>query len=319
MAIFAVLVVVLTGMLTGGGLSPTAQSGRGSNAHLSPFATPVTSIYVNRSQSSGTYVGEFVTLNNSSTLTRIPSGLITVKSATDCRWVTVVNVTSSSVPVSIFHNVKYTNVTAANASGTKVAGLNTVSFKACGGNAYWVNFVYWTYSVYNFASTGLGVNVTITAQNFSAWPGTTTVPGAVSAKVGPKAVAQFIIATNLTTFSIVFPSTANGSTSCDATGQICSYTQWKFVTASDTTNSTKADPIVFSAASQFRVTAAYENWTLSFSNGSVSVNTAIGGFFSMTGTAFQQFVVNFWFVWIVVLLGVVASVLYLTDGMKRRR
>ncbi len=300
--VFAALALLL---LTGAPLgSPLASQHEQAQGQFSTFAIATTTIYLNRSQSSGTYVSEWVTLNNSTTLTKLPATLTVV--ASTCRWVTPENLTQAASPASIFHNVQLHNVTSANDTGNLAAKIS--GFDVCGGHQYWLNYVYWTYSVYRFAQTGLGVNATMHLGAFSDWPGTTTAPANVSATIGPNAVAQFIVATNLT-FTAVLPTPVNGPTTCDATGQICSYEQYTYSTASDTTNVTTSASIVFSAASGLRVTAAYENWTVGYKSASVSANTQIGGFFSATNSAFQGIVVQFWYLWILVALVVIVIAL----------
>lgn len=321
--ILAVLGVLLLGGLASVGPRPSAgshgaASGIPGNARLSPSVILNTQIYLNRSQTSGTYVGEFVALNNSSTLTRIPV-LLTVAAST-CKWVTVENVTAPAAPVSIFHNVQYRNVTSANKSGTVISGIATTSFKACGATAYWINYVYWTYSVYQFTSIGLGANTTIVAGGFSAYPGTISVPANVSAKIGPKAVAQFIVPSNLSKFTVVITTPVSGGTTCDITGQICSYTLWSFGSMTDLSNTSTTAKTVFNSTNRLLTqSAVYENWTVSFSNSSVAVNTATGAFFVSTGAFVQTWFVNLAAWWIaIIIIVIIVGFVWSRSGRRHR-
>jgi hypothetical protein len=307
--VIAVLLAVLGSLVLGG--SAGVQAGPSGSRVASdplPATLPNTAIDLNRSQSAGAYVPEYVTLNNSTSLTRLPASL-TVTAST-CKWVTVENLTSAAIPTSAFHNVEYANESSSNASGTLLSHAS--AFRVCGGSGVWINFVYWTFSIYQFASSGLEVNATVTLGGFSDWAGTTTAPANVSATVGPDALARFVIASNLT-FIAVLPATVDGPNSCDATGQVCSFTQYSFVSAADASNVTRAHTIAFTRASGLLVTASYENWTVGYVAATVSDNTAIGGFFAGTSSFFQEVFVQFWYLWILALL-----VLALVFAVARR-
>lgn len=312
-AILAVFLVLVTGAFVGGAGQLRGATPDQGNAHLSPFVIPNTVIYLNRSQSAGTYISEYVSLNNSTTLTKLPATLTVV--AATCRWVTVMNTTASANPNTIFHNVQYRNVTATNATGTVLAHGTTTSFKICGAAQAWVNYIYWSYSVYRFSAPTLGQNATMTVGAFASWPGTSTGPANVTATIGPKTTAQFLISTNLTTFTAVLPKSATGATTCDVTGQICSYPTWSFVSAADLANTSTSNTIVFSTASGLRVSAAYENWTVGYKETNVSANTQLGGFFASTGADFQSVIVTWWWAILFVLL-ILIIVAY---AMKDRR
>ena len=313
-SVIAVLLVVVSSLLIG---ASGAMRGSSPPTGLEPAVIPAaladTAIDLNRSQSSGTYVAEYVVLNNSTTLTALPAAL-TVAAST-CKWVTVENLTEAAKPSSSFHNVEYANATAANGSGTVVT--HSDSFKVCGGSGMWINFVYWTFSIYEFASSGLGVNGTVTLGGFSDWAGTTAAPANVTATIGPDSVAKFTVASNLT-FTAVVPPSVDGPNSCDATGQVCSFTRYSFVSAADASNVSNTRSIAFTRASGLLVTAAYENWTVGYSGSTVSDDTQLGGFFAGTSSFFQEVFVEFWYLWIVGLLAV-GIVLALARGGKRGR
>lgn len=313
-AVLAVLMMVLTAMA----FAPVAGAGavRGNTpAQFAPSVTlPAalanTAIDLNRSQSAGTYVNEYVTLNNSTTLTKLPAALTVV--ASTCRWVTVVNFTEAAVPASAFHNVQFHNVTSGNNTGSltdKGSG-----FKICGGSAVWLNYVYWTYSIYGFTASTLVANGTVTVK-FGDYPGTTTGPASVSAPFGANYALSLKVATNLT-FTVTLPYQTNSSVACSDLGQVCSFTRYTFSAATDTTNASASNVIAFTVASQLLVTAAYENWTVSYTSASISANTGVGGFFESANTLFQNVVVQFWYLWI---LGLLLVALVGAIVSKRRR
>ncbi len=311
-AVLAVLLLVIVSALLVGGSGAIRGAAPGvGDSHLGAFALPTTTIDLNRSQTSGTYVAEYVTLNNSTTLTRLPVSLTVV--AGSCRWVTVANFTAAASPTSPFHNVQYHNVTSGNDTGS--LSDNGHGFRVCGGTGVWINYVYWTYSIYEFETTGLAVNGTVTLDGFSDWPGTTSAPANVSATVGPHTIARFTVSSNLT-FTAVLPATVDGPNSCGVTGQICSYTQYSFVSAADSSNTSTSHSIAFTKASGLLVTGAYENWTAGYKNASVGDSTAIGGFFGETESAFQAIVVQYWYLWI---LGLLVVALVVAVSRRRRR
>ena len=310
-AVFAVLLVGLSGVYAGGaGLAPGSSPSQAASTGFVPFALANTAIDLNRSQSAGTYAPEYVTLNNSTTLTELPAAL-TVTAAT-CKWVIVANYTAPSVPASVFHNVQFHNVTTGNDTGTTTDSGH--GFKICGGTGIWINYVYWTYSVYQFNTTSLGTNGTA-AVKFGDYPGMTSGPAAVSVPFGTDYAIKLTVATNLT-FTVTLPEQTNSSTSCSELGQVCSFTRYTFSAAADSANTTTSSVISFTAASKLLVVAAYENWTVSYTSASISANTGVGGFFGSANTVFQTYVVQFWYLWIVGLL-VVALVAAIAS--KRRR
>ncbi len=313
-AVFAVLLVVLTGMAFGGaGSARGAAPGSGLSTAVTPATLATTLIDLNRSQSAGTYVSEYVTLNNTTTLTKLPIAITVV--ATTCRWVIVQNLTAPAVPSSVFHNVQFHNVTTLNDTGNSAD--KATGFKICGGAQVWVNYVYWTYSIYQFSASTLGIAANMTLGGFSDWIGTTIAPANVSAPIGASHVAQFIVSSNLT-FTAVLPGTVDSGTTCDATHQICSFTQYSFVSATDSVNTTSSTKIAFTKASGLLVTAAYENWTVGYTSATVSANTQIGGFFADTNSFFQAVFVQFWYLWILALL-VIALVGAVASKRRQRR
>jgi hypothetical protein len=297
-AVIAVLLMVLTGLNAPGAAPQAKVTATGAGVAVFPLLANTT-IDLNRTQSSGTYVPEYVSLNNSTTLTQLPAVLTVV--AKSCRWVSVLNLTVAAKPASAFHNVQYRNVTTGNATGTVIAPTYTTSFLACGAHYYSVNFVYWTYSIYEFSASGLIGNSNLTVGGISHWPGTSIGPKNRTVAFGQTETAVLVIASNLT-FTVILPSPVNGTTSCDYTKQVCSYTQYKVSTAADVVNVTTASTIAFTKASGLLVTATYENWTVTYTSSTVNANTGLGAFFSNTYSALNSWVYAYWWAWVVVVL-----------------
>ena len=310
-AVFAVLLVGLSGVYAGGaGLARGSAPGQETSTGFVPFALANTAIDLNRSQSAGTYAPEYVTLNNSTTLTELPAAL-TVTAAT-CKWVIVANYTAPSVPASVFHDVQFHNVTTGNDTGT--TSNSGHGFKVCGGTGIWINYVYWTYSIYQFNTTSLGTNGTATVK-FGDYPGMTAGPAEISAPFGTGYAIKLTVATNLT-FTVTLPFQTNSSASCSELGQVCSFTRYTFSAAADTANTSASNVIAFTVASKLLVTAAYENWTVSYTSASIGANTGVGGFFAGSSTIFQTYVVQFWYLWV---LGLLVVALVAAIASKRRR
>ena len=312
-AVFAVLLVALSGAYVGGAaLARGSAPGEAASTGFVPFALANTAIDLNLSEQGGApYQAEYVTVNNSTTLTKLPAALTVV--ASTCLWITIENLTEPLKAASVFHNLQFHNRTSANDTGS-VAGGGASAFKICGGGSTWLNYQEWTYSIYQFSTASLGTNGTATVK-FSDYPGMTTGPAAVSAPFGTTYALSLKVATNLT-FTVTLPEQTNSSTSCSELGQVCSLTRYTFSAATDTTNTSVSNVIAFTVASKLLVTAAYENWTVSYTSASISANTGVGGFFAGTSTAFQTYVVQFWYLWI---LGLLVVALVAAIASKRRR
>ncbi|HEV2165423.1 MAG TPA: hypothetical protein VGS23_00365, partial [Thermoplasmata archaeon] len=276
-----------------------------------------------RSQSSGTYVKEYVTLNNSTTLTAIPV-LLTV-AASSCRWVTVVNLTTASSPASTFTNVEYANVSTTNlsASMTLDAGPAHPAFKICGASSAWINFKTWTFGVYDFSFVSLGANGTATVT-YGVWPGTTTAPAAITAKVSSSGLLVLKVPSNLT-FTIALPLAVDGSQTCSDFNQVCSFNLYSFKSATNAvaslTNTTGS--IVFGKGYAALATATWSNWTVTYTNSSIQNNTATGAFFAEVGSFWTNWIAAFAAYWvfaiaiIVILAG--AGLVYSDRGRRHER
>ena len=308
-AVFAVLLVGLSGVYAGGaGLAPGSSPSQAASTGFVPFALANTAIDLNRSQSAGTYAPEYVTLNNSTTLTKLPAAL-TVTAAT-CKWVIVANYTAPSVPASVFHNVQFRNVTTGNDTGTTSDSGH--GFRVCGGTGIWINYVYWTYSVYNFAATGLAINGTLSVSNFSDYPGLTVRPANFTENISAQYPVQLAVASNLTYFTVGLPSVVYGSTSCSFGGQACTQTEYVYVAATNSVNSTTRSQIEFEKQGSCPATqpktgpacvvlaapAAYDNWSASWSALSLNKDTAVGGFFASSDSWLTEIIGNYWPIWV---------------------
>ncbi len=313
-AVIAVLALLLSGLgaLPGGAPAGGGAARAGAQVAVHPAATPATQLYINRSQSSGTYVPEYVTFNNTTTLNRLPYSATT---GNGCRWVTIGNL-STTLGTPAYHEVDYRNVTTANASGTIKAHQYTPSFDACYGNAYWVNYVYFTLSYYQFRDQGLpaGVNTTLTVT-FGKWPGASAAPASVTYSISKNGVAVLRVASNLT-FNVTATKTFAGATSCVDGGQVCSYSQYTFSTWANSSTTNSSDPLKFGTDGLALISAGTVFWNVSYANSSVSANTQIGGFLVTTGGLLETAIFGFWWAIVLVLI-VIVGVAWATSGRRR--
>ncbi|HEV2316256.1 MAG TPA: hypothetical protein VGV89_01605 [Thermoplasmata archaeon] len=279
---------------------------------VNPAGVPANQFDINRSQSSGTYVSEWVSLNNSSSLSKLP--LITT--ANGCKWVTVLNL---SVKVNTFNFVKPAQVTSGNNTGTIILGLgstNFPSFKACAGSTYFVDYTLWVYADYIFSAIGLGnsqttgtiaakglANLTLVSQTPTGYAGAKIIFLNQTFAFDVNHAVSILVPTN-TSFQVTVPALVTGATTCDITGQICSYPQWTFSSATKvgTTNVSTKNTLTFAQP----LTATFNNWTASYTNASIGINTPTGAFFVGVGSFWSTFFVALWWVWIVIILVAVA-------------
>jgi hypothetical protein len=314
----AVLIVVVSSLLLGGSGATRATAPASDSPNFEPFVLPTTTIDLNRSQSAGIYVPEYVALNNSTTLTKLPAAL-TVTAGT-CKWVTVQNLTSAASPATVFHNVEYANETAANESGTLLS--HSSSFKVCGGAGVWINFVYWTFGVYVFDGTGLAVTPApkVVYVTYGDWPGVSAGPAPAMYPFSSTSDLSLTVASNLS-FEVTF-SRYNTSTSCDVTGQVCAYTTYTFVSASSGASVNTTATLIFGTIAGVtgyaKANSAYSNWTIGYTSATVNANTGLGGFFEDTSSFFSEVFVQFWYLWILVLLVVIVIALMGRDRRGRR-
>jgi hypothetical protein len=331
LATFAFVAVVLVLGMALGGSSPSLQAGTGtihlggagaSAGHapaveiraggIQPAAGPIalTKIDVNRSQSSGTYVNEYVSLNNSSTLTKIPAALTVVSAS--CLWVTVLNLSTTVTSVT---SVQYAQVTQGNNTGIVLSPLGKTSFKICGGYVSFVDYTLWTYSLYTFTAptlgnthtsgnglTGLG-NLTLRYT----WP--TGYAGAIQTWVNTSYAFDVNHAVTLkiptnASFSVLLPAQISQATTCDVTGQICNYQQFNLVSSvqSGTTNVTAKAILTFAQP----LKNGYVNWTSSYQAQNISSNSALGG----AWVSFANWVYAWWLALLILFVVIVVVAVY---------
>jgi hypothetical protein len=312
----AITLLFLSGIPLVGAAPPASGDGHQLSATgVSPSVIGASQLYVNRSQSSGTYVKEFVTLNNSSTLTVLPLNAGSATTFHGCEWVTVVNATTT---VDTFHVVRYAKVSTANGSGTTVAGLSKLSFDACAGSAYWVDFTMWTYSVYDFTSKVLGINSTLSVY-FGRYAGSLGYPTNLSLVIGSKVVAQLKAPTNVS-FNVT-ANAVNGNATCTASSfsQVCSYSRWTLSLWSQASSGTSVTTNPFEVGGATGLTpvgATYSNWSVIYTESNVSANTPTGAFFVSAGGWLNTIFVQFWYLWVLLVVGVVV---YVAARSGRRR
>ncbi|HZY70859.1 MAG TPA: hypothetical protein VFF67_07795 [Thermoplasmata archaeon] len=319
-AVIATLALLLDTAIPIGDASPHGGSHAVDHAvgsgGILPAAIGAAQLYVNRSQSSGTYVKEFVSLNNSSTLTPLPLNGGSPTTFHGCEWVTVVNAT---VTVDTFHVVRYAKVTTGNGTGTVVVGLAKTSFDACAGSAYFVDYTMWTYSIYDFTAKVLGINSTLDVA-FDRYPGSLGYPTNVSLVIGPKTVAQLKAPTNIS-FNVT-ANPVNGTTTCTASSlsQVCSYPRWTLSEWTQAASGTAVTGNPFEVGGTTGLTpvgATYSNWSVIYTETNVSANTATGIFFLEAGSWLNTIFVQFWYLWVLLVVGIV--VYALARGGRRGR
>jgi hypothetical protein len=280
-----------------------------SSALFSPFSIPSTTIFLNRSQSSGTYVGEFVSLNNSSSPTRLPVALTVV--ASSCRWVSVLNTTTR---IDSFHSVLYSQVTVGNNSGTVLAGIAAISFKVCGGQAAFVDFTFWTFTDYSFAASTLALKANLTLVWFQ-FAGHSKAFVNRTFPIGGGFEVSLQMGTN-ESFEVDLPKLVGGAASCNSIGA-CTTPSWAFSTAATgnpATNSSLIPQLTFYQPTS----ASFQNWTALYSETNTSSTTPSGFFFVPTVNFLTLVFVGFWWAWVLLVL-VLVVVAAAWGGARRRR
>ncbi|MCI4324867.1 MAG: hypothetical protein L3K00_03145 [Thermoplasmata archaeon] len=317
--VIAVLaLLVLSGIP--GAVPAAATRGGAPNAHLTPSTIATTAIYLNRSQSAGTYVGEYVAFNNTTTLHALPYVATVV--ASSCRWVSVINLTTTVTAP--FQYVQFVNVTAtlngtaSGATADAVKGAGALhSFEACGGHAYWTNFVLFSYAQYTFSFPTLGAASHATFVNYST-PGNAVVVVNSSLTLPAGGALTFKVWTN-ESFWLVFPKNVTGAQSCTgASGdQTCATPNWEFTSAST------ALPIAnTSTYTKFHLYATlatgYRNWTVVYTETNATTTSGLAAFVNGLGPDWTWLVDNAW--WILSLVVVLVVVVYVvSDRWGRRR
>ncbi len=272
----------------------------------SPGAVASTNVWLNQSQTLLTgvaYVKEAwceltSTLKCNGAAFDLPSELLVSSgSCLNVGW--DVNASASVLPVSPFHAMQLMNVTAGNDSGTQtpvaVSSPSSVGpgvaryFQVCGGHAYFVNYVEFSYSIYAFFAPTLGQNASSVTASFGSWPGTSRAPANLTAPdFGGTGAVQFVIPDNLSVrFQLPLSVAVTDTASLQCQLGVCSTTTYTFTAAVKSalgTNGTGAIQYgTIGAAKGFALPGtAYSNWTASYTNATGTQTTGAGGFF-LTG------------------------------------
>jgi hypothetical protein len=292
---------------------PGASASAVRTALAVPDATPATQIYINRSQTSGSYVAEYIQLNNSSTLHAIPYSLTSIDG---CRWVQVVN---ESTAVGTFHAVVYNNVTKSNGTSMIVAQNWQSAFDVCAGAAVWVNYDYWTYGIYDFSTATLGASGKITVT-FGKYPGSTAIPNPIVVGFDNDESLALKVSSNLT-FTVAFPLFANSTNVSTSTGG--SHFEYEFVSATyvEGTTVNKTGTVVFGKGYASLASATWSNWSIAYTNTTVTFTTPTGAFILEFDNFWQTWIVDYAVYWIFgIIIAVVLLAVYVgvENGRKRR-
>jgi hypothetical protein len=314
--IAALALLVLSGIP---GALPTSARGDSPSAHLTSSTIATTAIYLNRSQSAGTYVAEYVAFNNTTTLHALP--YVATVAASSCRWVSIINLTTTvSAPFQYVQFVNATttlNGTASGATADAIKGAGSLhAFEACGGHTYWSNYVLFSYAEYTFAFPTLGAAAKATFENYST-PGNAAVTVNASLTMPAAGALTFKVWTN-ESFWIVLPKNVTGAQSCTgASGdQTCTTPSWAFSAAATSL------PIANSSTSvrfHFYATLAtgYRNWTVTYTETNASTFSGAAAFVNSLGPDWTWLVDNAW--WILTLIVVAVVVVYLLADRRGRR
>lgn len=283
----------------------------GASAGISPATIPATTIYLNLSESGTTqYYREYVTLNNGTTLYRLP--YVDTASAA---WVTVANVSTSE---GTFHSIEYAQATTGNDTGTVIATQDHTGFELLGGNQYWIDYQYWTFNIYVVSAPSLGEKTNLNVT-FGDWPGHTTGPAALEVPIGGGNVASLKVSDNVTV-GLLAARNVTEQTGCNLDGTICTYDAWNFTGWQNKTASPASDPLdIGSATGEPAPAGGYDNYTLIYTNSTYSTSTGIGAFFVATSSALTLIFLDFWYVWLLVIVLLVAYAYGRSKSRRRRR
>ncbi len=294
-----------------------APAAPGPTASAAPAAIPANTAYLNLSESGTTYYHEYVTENNTSTIYRLPL-VFTGKFV----WITVLNLTTAE---GTFHSINYAQVTAANDSGTVVATEAQSGFEIRALNQYWVDYTYWTYSIYGISAPTLsydGFSATGTFRaTFGHYPGMTVGPAPINFTMNSSTIYDLKVSSNLTV-SIVAPSSLSVPTGCTAFGVHCVTMVWDFEEWSNASVGTVTSGETLTlGGSGFTVKAgAYNNYTAVYYEPLNETGTnGTGGFIlAQSISVFDEVFVQFWYLWVLLIVGLLAYA-YGTEGRRGRR
>ena len=273
-------------------------------APLPSAAIPPTQINLNLSESGASYYPEYFTLNNTSTVYKLPYTLTSRFS-----WVTVLNLSRS---LGNFHSINYAQVTTGNDSGAVVASIGQAGFEARGGSAYWVDYTYWTYTIYGISAPTLNQNGFNAQGSFEAvfghYPGHTSGPANFTFQLNGTTSYDLKVSSNLTV-EFLAPSTVSLAGGCTAFGAHCITLVWDFESwNSGSTVESSATSLSLGGTGLPITAAAYQNYSAVYHDPINETGTSgTGGAFIAAGiSAFNLVFLQFWYVWVllvVVLLG----------------
>ena len=293
----ASVLMLVSGMASAqfsGGVSSAIPA---SEASASPSTIASTQVWLNQSQTliSGTnYVKEaWCELTSSFACNGapfdLPSMLLVASGAcVNLGWNT--SASANVEPISPFHAMQIMNVTSANDSGTQTpvrASSQGISqyVSVCGGHAYWINYVEFTYTIYGFSAPTLGQNSSSVTATFGPWPGTARSPANVTAHdFGGTGEVQFVVPDNLSV-RFLLPTTVvltdTSSPQCDV--GICQSTTYTFSAAVNGILGTNGTGVIqygtIGSARGFALPGAtYSNWTASYTSTSGTSTSGVGGF-----------------------------------------
>lgn len=287
-------------------------------APLPSAAIPPTQINLNLSESGASYYPEYFTLNNTSTVYKLPYTLTSRFS-----WVTVLNLSRS---LGNFHSINYAQVTTGNDSGAVVASIGQAGFEARGGSAYWVDYTYWTYTIYGISAPSLskdGFNAqgTFTAS-FGDYPGHTSGPANFTFALNGTTTYDLRVSSNLTV-KVLAPSSVSLPEGCTAFGAHCITLVWDFV------DWAQGASIVSSAASLQLggsnglpiAPASYQNYTAAFTDpvNETGTNGTAGAFIASGISLFNEVFLQFWYIWLLVVVVLIAYAVGRDKRSSRRR
>lgn len=324
-AVLAVLVLLLASSVT----SPVgvpASLGAPVAVAVDPAAAATEGYWVNQSQVVGTggsqvapYHVVYISLNNSTTLHKLPYADTGTNGHV---WVTIENLTVN-INKAPLAQLQYTNVTASNASSTVLAGLTKTSFYLAAGGAAWVNYVQWTYIAYRF---------TFVAPNLPATPASTTTGSVVLVNYtysGHKEVwtnesIAFNWGASLTlyeadnmSFYLRLPAQVVGTNLSTSPQYGKTVTPvWNFHAVIQQT----PDSFTFKS-NLVNVTASgsegWANYTTSYTETNATSYSGGGLFYSYT-LAFFQFFVTYWWLTVILVIGIAFVAVVATSGRRRR-
>ena len=316
-----VALAVLTALLfvaSSAASAGTASTRPNAAATTLPGATiPATQVYLNLSESGSSYYPEYFTLNNTSTVYRLPYSLTSRFS-----WVTVLNITRSE---GNFHSINYAQTTSANDSGTVVAPIGQTGFEARGGNAYWVDYTYWTYTIYGISAPTLDQNGFNAQGSFEAvfghYPGRTSGPANFTFKLNGTTAYGLKVSSNLTV-ELLAPSTVSLAGGCTAFGAHCVTLVWDFESwNSGSTVESSATSLSLGGTGLPVTPAAYQNYSAVYHDPINETGTSgTGGALIADGlSAFNLVFLQFWYVWLLVIVVLVGYAFGRDKRRGRRR